>query len=127
MAAPAAGTAAGSGASVLAVTATPEGRARARSIRARRRAAKAGSGSTGLTGVRSTSNGSVTAAPFREFGVGAPEGGPGAHQQRLGGVQGPVQQSGDLGDRQVVEVAQGEGDAVVRGQPVEGRPAGPAP
>ena len=44
---------------IVLVTATPRGRASARSMRARRLAAKSGSGSVGTTGSRSASNGSV--------------------------------------------------------------------
>src|SRR5215471_6862457 len=97
---------------VVSVTATPSGRPRARSRRARRRAAKVGSGSAGVTGARSVSSGSVIAVLPSSFGVGGTERRPGPHQQRLGGVHGTAEDRGDLRDRQVVHVPQGERGAV---------------
>src|SRR5947207_12585991 len=103
-------------------TATPSGRARARFRWARRRAAKAASGSAGVTGARSASSGSVIAVLPSPFGIGGTERGPGPHQQRLGGVHGTAEDRGDLGDRQVVHVPQGERGAVMRAQAAEYRP-----
>src|SRR5690348_898130 len=99
---------------VVPVTATPSGRPRARSRRARRRAAKAGSGSAGVTGTRSTSSGSVIAVLPSPFGIGGTERRPGAHQQRLGSVHGTAEDRGDLRDRQVVHVPQGERGAMMQ-------------
>src|SRR3954469_13350067 len=89
----------------------------ARARRARSSAANPGSGSTRSTERRSWGNGSVIAAPGGE--VRAAEGGAGADEQRLGRVHGAVQQGGDLRYGQVVEVAQGQDGAVLRGQVVE--------
>src|SRR5882672_7331377 len=92
----AAGTGATSGSrSVVRLdTVTPLGRASARVMRARRRAAKAGSGLTGLGGRRRDSRGSAMAV-LPGF-VGATEGTPGAHQQRLRCVDGTFQEVGHL-------------------------------
>src|SRR3954463_9157696 len=89
----------------------------ARARRARSSAAKRGSGSIRSTGRRSWENGSVIAAPGGD--VRAAEGGAGAHEERLGRVHRAVEQGGDLRHGQVVEVAQGEDGAVLRGQAVE--------
>src|SRR5438309_3762912 len=75
-------------------TVTPLGRASARVMRARRRVAKAGSGSTGLRGRRRDARGSAIAV-LPGF-IGAAEGTPGAHQQRLRRVDGPFQDVGHL-------------------------------
>src|SRR3569623_404616 len=88
----------------------------ARTRRARSSAAKRGSGSIRSTGRRSWGNGSVIAAPGGD--VRAAEGGAGAHEQRLGRVHRAVEQGGDLRHGQVVEVAQGEDGAVLRGEAV---------
>src|SRR5689334_1591923 len=107
---------------VVSVTATPSGRPRARSRRARRRAAKGGSGSAGVTGTRSASSGSVIAVLPSPFGVGGTERRPGANQQRRGGVQRTAEDRGDLGNRQVVHVPQGERGTVMRAQAAEHHP-----
>src|SRR5215468_10266393 len=89
-------------------TATPSGRSRARSRRARSRAANPGSGSAGVTGARSTRNGSAIAVLLSVTGVHGTERRPRPHEQRLRGVHGAAEQVGDLRYRQVVHVAQGE-------------------
>src|SRR3954468_8361782 len=90
---------------------------RARRRRSRNAAANAGSGSTGSTGRRRRRNGSVIAAPGGD--VRPAEGAAGPDQQRLRGVDRAAQEGGDLRYRQVVEVAQGEGGSVLRGQALE--------
>src|ERR1041385_7929672 len=95
---------------VMLVLVTPwsDGRS-TRATRARRRAAKAGSGSIGVRAVRSASNGSGMA--LREillFRVGTAERRPCAHEERFGGVDGAVENAGDVSDRQVIEVPQCE-------------------
>src|SRR2546423_8238962 len=87
-------------------TVTPLGRASARVTRARRRTAKAGSGSTGLSGRRRDSSGSVIAL-LPDF-IGATEGTPGAHQQRFRCVDATFQKVGHLRHRKVVEVPKRE-------------------
>src|SRR2546421_13127504 len=82
-------------------TVTPLGRASARVRRARRREAKAGSGSTGLGGRRRDSRGSAIAV-LPGF-IGATEGTPGAHQQRLRCVDCTLQEVGHLRHVQVLE------------------------
>src|SRR5215471_17622033 len=86
---------------------------RARATRARKRAAKAGSGSIGVGAVRSASNGSGTASVLL-FRVGAAERHPGAHEQRFGGVDGAVENIGNVGDGQVVQVPQREYASVLQ-------------
>src|SRR3954469_20521615 len=90
---------------------------RARRRRSRSAAANAGSGSTGSTGRRRSRNGSVIAAPGGD--VRTAEGAAGADEQRLRGVDRALEEGGDLRYRQVVEVAQGEDGAVLRGEAVE--------
>src|SRR6267378_8313202 len=87
-------------------TVTPLGRASARVMRARRRVAKAGSGSIGPGGRARDSRGSAIAV-LPGF-IGATEGTPGAHQQRLRCVDGPFQNVGHLRHRKVVEVPKRE-------------------
>src|SRR5215469_303256 len=103
----------------MSVTATPSGRARARSRRARRRAAKAGSGSTGVTGSRSASNGSGIADLPSLRRVRGAERRPGPDQQRLGGVHGTAEHAGHLGHRQVIHVPQRQRGPVVRAEPLQ--------
>src|ERR1700722_10717837 len=98
-------------------TVTPSGRSSARATRARRSAAKAGSGSVAAAAKRSPSNGSDIALSLP--GVGAAEGDPGPDEQSLSGVHGALQQSGHFGHRQVVQVAQGQGGPMVRGQTLQ--------
>src|SRR5689334_1314041 len=95
-------------------TATPSGRSRARSRRARKRAANAGSGSAGVTGARSTPNGSAIAVLLPLAAVGGTERRPRPHQERLGGVHGAAEQASDLRHGQVVHVPQGEHGPVMR-------------
>src|SRR5438874_3237419 len=85
----------------------------ARATRARKRAAKARSGSIGVGAVRSASNGSGTVGVLL-FRVGAAERQPRADEQRFGGVQGTVEDLGDVRDGQVVQVAQRQHRAVLR-------------
>src|SRR3954454_20326803 len=47
------------------------------------------------------------------------EGDAGADEERLGGVDGAVDDRGDLGNRQSVDVAQGEDQAVVGPEPLQ--------
>src|SRR5262249_1960180 len=94
---------------------------RARAKRARRRAAKAGSGSMGVGAVRSASNGSGTASVL-VFRVGAAKRQPRAHQERFGGVDGAVENLGDVGDRQVIQVAERQHRAMLRRQLLQGCP-----
>src|SRR3954447_3640900 len=89
----------------------------ARRRRSRSSAAKRGAGSTGTTGRWSWANGSVIAAPGGD--VRAAEGGAGADEQRLRGMDRALEEGGDLRHGQVVQVAQGEGGPVLRGEPVE--------
>src|SRR5882724_8287883 len=79
----------------------------ARATRARKRTAKAGSGSISVGAVSSASNGSGTAIVLL-FRVDAAEHHAGAHEQRFGGVDGAVENIGDIGDGQIVEVSQRE-------------------
>ena len=86
------------------------------SRRARSWLAKPGSGVTGRIGSRRASKGSVISVLFA---VDAAEGGLGPPEQRLGGVDAALQQRGDLGHGQVVDVAQR------RARPGAGGRAGP--
>src|SRR4029453_1479513 len=78
-----------------------------RARRARKRAAKAGSGSMGVSAVRSASNGSGKVGILL-LRVGAAERQPRAHKKRFGGVQRAVEHGGDVGNREIVEVPQGQ-------------------
>src|SRR5579859_3831115 len=86
----------------------------ARTRRARSRAANAGSGSIGVGAVRNASNGSgMSLVLILLFRVGVAERQPGAHEQRLGGVQGAVEYLGDFDHGEIVQVPQGQHAAVV--------------
>src|SRR5882672_12202870 len=113
-------SASGSRSMVRLDTVTPWGRASARVMRARRRVAKAGSGSIGPGGRARDSRGSAIAV-LPGF-IGATEGTPGAHQQRLRCVDGPFQNVGHLRHGQVVEVAEGERRPMGWGQAGQGVP-----
>src|SRR5205814_8972953 len=84
----------------------------ARATRARKRAVKARSGSIGVGAVRSASNGSGTVGVLL-FRVGASERQPRADEQRFDGVQGAVEDLGDVRDGQVGQVAQRQHCAVL--------------
>src|SRR6478672_5159516 len=92
---------------------------RARATRARRRAAKAESGSMGVGAVRSASNGSGTASVLL-FRVGAAKRQPRPHEERFGGVDGAVENLGDVGDRQVIQVAERQHRTMLRCEPFQG-------
>src|ERR1700712_2086626 len=100
-------------------TTTPWGSSKARSRRARNRSAKDGSGATGPSGSRRTSSGSVTVG-LLSLGVGLAVGlsksGPGAYEQRLGGMQCAIDRAGDFRHRQVIEIAKRECCTVLRSQ-----------
>src|SRR6185436_4338911 len=81
------------------------GSCRARSSRRRSSAVNAERGAMGGVGSRGSRKGSGIVASRL---VRPPERGPGPHEQRLGGVDGPVELLGHLGDRQAVEVAERE-------------------
>ena len=65
------------------------------------------------------SSGSTTVVLLSGGVVGEAEGRAGADQQRLRRVQRPIEQCGDLGHRQIVEVTQRQSGAMVRTEPVE--------
>src|SRR5215472_8079338 len=98
---------------------SPESGWRARATRARRRAAKAGSGLMGVGAVRSASNGSGTASVLL-LRKGVAKRQPRAHQKRFGGVDGAVKDLGDVGDRQVIQVAERQHRAMLRRQLLQG-------
>src|SRR4051794_26057583 len=74
-------------------------------------------GAIGATGSRNDSNGSVVIAD--PFDVQGAECVAGSHEQRLGGMNSPAQQIGDLGYGEAVEITQRERAAVMRPQSVE--------
>ena len=90
--------------------------ASAASICVRRRAAKRGSGSRGRRGrhvggaVRRRFTTVTSSCWLARSGCGSR---PGPHEQRLGGVRGAAEFGGDLGDREVVDVAQRQRGAMV--------------
>src|ERR1051326_6212661 len=95
--------------------------------RARKRAAKTASGSMGVGAVRSASNGSGMARmQLLLFRVGVAKRLPRAHEERFGGVLGAVEDVGDVGDGQVVQIAKGQHRAMLRRQSLQGCPGAQA-
>src|SRR3954469_6602850 len=86
------------------------------SMRRRRSAANSALGLIGMSGWRSASSGSAIAPPLL---VGAPKRDAGSDEQRHGGVHAATEVLGALRHREVVEVAQRQGAAMVGAEPFE--------
>src|SRR3954447_9159673 len=121
MAADAGSVAARSGSVLVVVTGvTPLGSASARSRRARSSRVKAGSGSTGRPGSCRSVNGSRMAVLPSVVDVVRTERRARPNEQRLGGMKGAPEDGGDLRDRKVIDITEGECESVLRRQGGEG-------